>query len=88
MSGNYTKENIQEMEQGEKDFGIINSVQNLHKKVVSNEFVSELDVFSVPVKLTLNGQEVYQTCCGGMMYIMVVSICVILTVFIMFPNGV
>ena len=43
------------MEEGEKDFGILNSINNLHKKVVNNEFVTEFDLFSVPVKLNMNG---------------------------------
>lgn len=88
MSGNDSKENIQEMEKGEKDLGILDSAQSLHKKIVSNELVSEFDVFSVPVKLTLNGQDVYQTCCGGIMYILLIAFCVGLTILVLFPNGV
>ncbi len=76
------------MEQGEKDFGILNSVQSIHKKIVGNELVSEFDVFSVPVKLTLNGQDVYQTCCGGLMYLSLIVVCAVLTLFVIFPNGV
>ncbi len=76
------------MEQGEKDFGILNSMQKIHKKIVGNEFVSEFDVFSVPVKLTMKGNDVYQTCCGGFIHIVILLMCIGLTVLIMFPGGV
>jgi hypothetical protein len=76
------------MEEGEKDFGILNTVKTIHKKVLNNQLVSEFDAFSVPVKLTLKGSEVYQTFCGGCMHLLLLAGCIALTIFILFPNGI
>lgn len=76
------------MEEGEKDFGVINTLKNIHKKVVNNDLVSEFDVFSVPVKLTLKGNEVYQTVCGGCVHFLLLIACIGLTILILFPSGI
>jgi hypothetical protein len=51
-----SKQEIQEVEEGEKNFGIWNSIKSAQKKFINNELVSEFDLFSIPVKLNLNGQ--------------------------------
>ena len=76
------------MEEGEKDLGILNTVKTLHKKIVNNDLVSEFDVFSVPVKLTLKGNEIYQTFCGGLIHILLLALCIGVTILILFPNGI
>jgi hypothetical protein len=75
------------MEQGEKDLGIISSMNTIHKKIINNALVSEFDVFSVPVKLNFRGNEIYQTCFGGFLHLLLIGGCLALTYAVMFGNG-
>jgi hypothetical protein len=67
---------------------VLNTMKSVHKKVLNNDLVSEFDVFSVPVKLTFKGSEVYQTFCGGCVHLLLLVSCVAITIAILFPNGI
>ena len=75
------------MEEGERNFGIWNSIKNLHKKCLNNDLIGEFDLFSIPVKLNLNGNDEYKTVFGGIMHIILIIVCLTLTYFVMYADG-
>ena len=63
-------------------------MQKTHKKIIGNQILSSMDLFSVPIKLNLNGQQQYQTIFSGCINIILMAVCLILTINIIYPNGI
>ena len=66
----------------------MSSIKTIHRKIINNDLITQFDLFSVPVKLNLNGKEVYQTFFGGLIHLMLILICLSLTQTIIYPDGV
>ena len=47
-----------------------------------------MDLFATPMKLNYNGQDIFKTEFGGLMFLNVAVVCIIMTVLFQFPNGV
>lgn len=59
----------------------------LLQRVKQTEWVGELDLFSTPIKLSFNGEDSHKTEFGGLVYLLVMAVCLFLTVIFQFPNG-
>lgn len=66
----------------------MNRLSKLVKKVAQNEWISEFDLFSVPLKLNFNGEDTYKTEFGGLVYLLIGVCSIVLTVLIQFPDGI
>lgn len=65
----------------------LNRFGKLVQKVGQNEWISELDIFSTPMKLNFNGEETHSTQFGGLMFLFTVFVCIFFTMINQFPNG-
>jgi hypothetical protein len=63
-------------------------MKKTHKKIVGNQILGSLDLFSVPIKLNLNGQQQYQTVFSGCINIILMVMCLLLTISMIYPNGI
>jgi hypothetical protein len=50
------KEQIQQMEEAEYNFTCTSYLKRIHQKCLKNELVSQIDLFSLPIKLNINGE--------------------------------
>lgn len=66
----------------------LNRLGKFVKKVAQKEWISELDLFSVPLKLNFNGEDTFKTEFGGLVYLLVGVCSIVLTIITQFPDGI
>jgi hypothetical protein len=74
------------------DYSHEKSLSNRFSKFVQrigqNEWISEFDFFSVPLKLNFNGEDTFKTEFGGLVYLLIGISCIVLTIIMQFPYGI
>ena len=75
------------MIESKKDSSLSHRAGKLMQRIKQTEWISELDLFSIPLKLNFKGEDTHKTEFGGFLYLMVVVTCVILTILFQFPDG-
>lgn len=76
------------MVQGSGEGSLRNRLGKVVTRVGQNEWISEFDFFSIPLKLNFAGEDTFKTEFGGLVYIVVSFVCVFFTVTVLYPDGV
>lgn len=57
------------------------------KRISQHEWISEFDLFSIPLQLNFNGAETFKTEFGGLINLLVCISCVLVTIVMQYPHG-
>jgi hypothetical protein len=76
------------MVQGSGEGSLRNRLGKVVTRVGQNEWISEFDFFSIPLKLNFAGEDAFKTEFGGLVYLVVSIVCIFFTVTVLYPDGI